>query len=95
VIDSGIKSLDIQGISLHQFGGKDIPALYVYVIEGSPDVHRNLLLYGHLDKQPWFEGWDEGLGPITPVIRDGKLYGRGSADDGYSAFACALSVKAA
>ena len=48
-----------------------------------------VLLYGHLDKQPPFEGWrsDEGLGPWTPVERDGKLYGRGGADDGYAVFA--------
>ena len=51
------------------------------------------MLYGHLDKQPWMEGWDEGLGPITPVIRGEYLYGRGGADDGYSAFSCMLAIK--
>jgi acetylornithine deacetylase/succinyl-diaminopimelate desuccinylase-like protein len=29
----------------------------------------------------------EGTGPHTPVIKDGKLYGRGGADDGYSLMA--------
>lgn len=42
-----------------------------------------VLLYGHLDKQPEFEGWRTGLGPWTPRIEDGRLYGRGGADDGY------------
>jgi acetylornithine deacetylase/succinyl-diaminopimelate desuccinylase-like protein len=28
-----------------------------------------VLLYGHLDKQPEFTGWAEGLGPWTPVRR--------------------------
>lgn len=45
-----------------------------------------VLLYGHLDKQPEFSGWSEGLAPWEPVIRDGKLYGRGAADDGYALF---------
>tara|TARA_B110000503_G_scaffold123286_1_gene188748 strand:+ start:299 stop:427 length:129 start_codon:yes stop_codon:yes gene_type:complete len=39
-------------------------------------------------------GWLEGLSPIVPKIIDGKLYGRGGADDGYSAFTAVLSIKA-
>src|SRR5712671_6841648 len=53
-----------------------------------------VLLYGHLDKQPEMNGWEEGLGPWTPVLRDGKLYGRGGADDGYSAFASLAAIRA-
>src|SRR5262249_10695923 len=53
-----------------------------------------VLLYGHLDKQPEMTGWRNGLGPWIPVIEEGKLYGRGSADDGYAVFA-ALSALAA
>ena len=64
-----------------------------------PASHANanadtVLLYGHLDKQPEMTGWREGFGPWVPVIEDGKLYGRGSADDGYAIFA-ALSAIAA
>lgn len=51
----------------------------------------SILLYGHMDKQPEMVGWDEDLGPWKPVIKDNKLYGRGGADDGYSAF-CALTA---
>ena len=59
---------------------------------GSPrDTSRTVFFYGHLDKQPPANGWSEGLGPWEPVIRDGRLYGRGSADDGYSVYA-ALTV---
>ena len=46
-----------------------------------------MVLYGHLDKQPEMTGWRAGLGPWTPVIEDGRLYGRGGADDGYAVFA--------
>ena len=47
----------------------------------------NVLMYGHLDKQPEMEGWNDDLGPWKPVIKDEKLYGRGGADDGYALFA--------
>ena len=54
----------------------------------------NILMYGHLDKQPEMEGWEDGLGPWTPVIKNDKLYGRGGADDGYALFASISSIRA-
>ena len=54
---------------------------------------ETVLIYGHLDKQPEMTGWREGLGPWTPVIEHGKLYGRGGADDGYAVFAALSSIK--
>jgi len=54
----------------------------------------NILMYGHLDKQPEMAGWADGLGPWTPVIKDNKLYGRGAADDGYALFASVCAVRA-
>jgi acetylornithine deacetylase/succinyl-diaminopimelate desuccinylase-like protein len=53
-----------------------------------------VLLYGHLDKQPEFTGWAPGLSPWEPVIRDGKLYGRGGADDGYAVFSSVTAIAA-
>src|SRR6185436_1217872 len=53
-----------------------------------------VLLYGHLDKQPEFTGWQEGLAPWEPVLRDGRLYGRGGADDGYAVFASLAAIAA-
>ena len=52
-----------------------------------------VLLYGHLDKQPEMTGWSDGLGPWTPVRRGDRLYGRGGADDGYSAFAAVTALE--
>ena len=52
---------------------------------------RTVLLYGHLDKQPEMVGWRADGGPWSPILEDGKLYGRGAADDGYAIFA-ALSA---
>lgn len=51
-----------------------------------------LLLYGHLDKQPEMTGWDSDLHPWKPVLRGDRLYGRGSADDGYAVFSCLAAI---
>jgi acetylornithine deacetylase/succinyl-diaminopimelate desuccinylase-like protein len=67
------------------------PLLFMEVDGTSSDT---ILLYGHIDKQPEMVGWEEGLGPWTPVLRDGKLYGRGGADDGYAIFSVVSLIKA-
>ena len=56
----------------------------------------NVLLYGHLDKQPPFSGWrtQDGLGPWTPKMIGQRLYGRGGADDGYAVFASVAALEA-
>ncbi|RYF43193.1 MAG: M20/M25/M40 family metallo-hydrolase [Comamonadaceae bacterium] len=55
---------------------------------------QTVLMYGHLDKQPEFNGWRNDLGPWTPKYEDGKLYGRGGADDGYAVYASIAAVQA-
>jgi len=61
---------------------------------GAVNKDANILLYGHLDKQPpLFQGWEVGLGPYSPVIRDGKLFGRGASDDGYAIFSAISSIR--
>ena len=60
------------------------PLLY---LEAPGDSERTVVLYGHLDKQPEFTGWRDGLAPWTPVREGDRLYGRGGADDGYALFA--------
>src|SRR3954451_6750433 len=66
----------------------DVPAF------GDGPEGDTVLLYGHLDKQPEMTGWREGLGPWTPVREGDRLYGRGGADDGYSAFAALCAIEA-
>jgi acetylornithine deacetylase/succinyl-diaminopimelate desuccinylase-like protein len=61
---------------------------------GSGAGERTVLLYGHLDKQPEMTGWRDGLGPWNPVLEDGRLYGRGGADDGYAVFASLAAIAA-
>ena len=53
-----------------------------------------ICMYGHLDKQPEFNGWRNGLGPWTPKYVDGLLYGRGGADDGYAVYAAITAILA-
>ncbi len=66
----------------------------VILMELPGDSDHTVLLYGHLDKQPPMDGWHDGLGPWEPVLRDGKLYGRGGADDGYAAYASLTAINA-
>jgi len=66
----------------------------VLMIEVPGDNDDTVLLYGHLDKQPEFTGWDDDLDPWVPTLRDGKLYGRGGADDGYAVFGSLAAIRA-
>jgi acetylornithine deacetylase/succinyl-diaminopimelate desuccinylase-like protein len=61
---------------------------------GAQPSAPTVLMYGHLDKQPEFSGWRADLGPWTPKYEDGRLYGRGSADDGYAAYAAIAAIQA-
>jgi acetylornithine deacetylase/succinyl-diaminopimelate desuccinylase-like protein len=53
-----------------------------------------VLIYGHYDKQPPFEGWTEPRGPWTPVVEGDRLYARGVADDGYALPSALLAIEA-
>ncbi|MCX7273048.1 MAG: M20 family metallopeptidase [Burkholderiales bacterium] len=66
----------------------DIPAT------GGLGNDSSVMFYGHLDKQPEMAGWRDGFGPWTPVIEDGRLYGRGAADDGYAVYAALTIIQA-
>ncbi|GGI83199.1 peptidase M20 [Saccharopolyspora subtropica] len=70
------------------------PLLLVDIPPTDGVADSTVLLYGHLDKQPPLGGWSPGLGPWTPVARDGRLYGRGAADDGYAGYAAITAIEA-
>ncbi|MGQ0546181.1 MAG: M20 family metallopeptidase [Betaproteobacteria bacterium] len=62
------------------------PLLFIEIEASGKESSGPLLLYGHLDKQPEMTGWRADLGPWTPKLENGRLYGRGGADDGYAVF---------
>jgi acetylornithine deacetylase/succinyl-diaminopimelate desuccinylase-like protein len=68
------------------------PVLFLDIPSNSAS-QKNVLMYGHLDKQPEMVGWREGYGPWNPLIADGKLYGRGGADDGYAVFSSIAAIR--
>ena len=90
----------VQGLTLEiiRLPGRT-PVLFFEVAASTgnsePEVTRqSVLMYGHLDKQPEFTGWRSDLGPWTPKYLDGKLYGRGGADDGYAIYAAIAAIQA-
>lgn len=81
-------SLQIQGLKHEVVRGNDHPPLLYLEVEGTLST---ILLYGHLDKQPAGSGWSRD--PYDPVIAEGYLYGRASADDGYALTSMLLAIK--
>lgn len=63
------------------------PTLFVDIPATQNHSGQPAFFYGHFDKQPETDGWSDDLGPWEPVVKDGKLYGRGGVDDGYSFYA--------
>nr|WP_287379547.1 M20/M25/M40 family metallo-hydrolase [Candidatus Microthrix sp.] len=91
-----LESLGLPGLTVHR---RDLPGRTPLLLVDVPatDGASNdgtVLAYGHLDKQPEMVGWDDDLGPWTPVRKGDRLYGRGGADDGYSVYALGTALVA-
>ncbi|HUJ75871.1 MAG TPA: peptidase M20, partial [bacterium] len=85
LVSDWILAQRLSGAELHVLREGTRTPLILVDVPGS--LPQTVLMYGHLDKQPPFTGWREGLGPWQPVLdAHGRLYGRGAADDGYAAF---------
>jgi len=94
-----VEAQKVQGLKLEivRLDGRT-PVLF-FEVPATGESHdgrsdETVLLYGHLDKQPEFSGWRNDLGPWTPKLEDGKLYGRGGADDGYAIYSAITSIQA-
>jgi acetylornithine deacetylase/succinyl-diaminopimelate desuccinylase-like protein len=90
-----VESQKVPGLTMEmkQLEGRT-PLIFMEVEATEPDA-GTVLLYGHMDKQPPFEGWTAPWAPYDPIMtKDGKLYGRGGADDGYAIFAAITALKA-
>jgi acetylornithine deacetylase/succinyl-diaminopimelate desuccinylase-like protein len=92
---SWVEAQKVEGLKLEvvRLEGRT-PVIFFEVAATRPDAKQTILMYGHLDKQPEFTGWRNDLGPWTPKYEDGKLYGRGGADDGYAVYASIAAVQA-
>ncbi len=91
-----IRAQDIPGLQLEiiRLPGRTPFLFFDVPAKGAGASSRTVALYGHLDKQPEMTGWRPGLGPWTPVYEEGRLYGRGGADDGYAVFAALAAIMA-
>jgi len=90
-----VEAQKVEGLTLEviRLDGRT-PVLFFEIPATRVDSTQTVLMYGHLDKQPEFTGWRSDLGPWTPKYQDGKLYGRGGADDGYAVYASIAAVQA-
>eukprot|EP01098_Paradermamoeba_levis_P016715 TRINITY_DN91_c0_g1_i1.p1 TRINITY_DN91_c0_g1~~TRINITY_DN91_c0_g1_i1.p1 ORF type:complete len:512 (+),score=170.57 TRINITY_DN91_c0_g1_i1:2-1537(+) len=90
-----VKDQKVPGLQLELVQLPNRTPLIFMELASNGGSKETVLMYGHLDKQPPLHGaWEAGLGPYIPVIKDGKLFGRGAADDGYSIFAAIASIQA-
>ncbi|GAA3375263.1 dipeptidase [Streptomyces sannanensis] len=69
------------------------PAVFAEWPSGDPDA-PTVLVYGHHDVQPAAreDGWHTD--PFEPVLKDGRMYARGAADDKGQVFFHTLGVRA-
>ncbi|CAD8184292.1 unnamed protein product [Paramecium octaurelia] len=89
-----IRNANLKNAQINLFSDDDYSPFLFVEVEGSDGMaDGTVLLYGHMDKQPPFTGWREGISAYDPKIINEKLYGRGGADDGYAIMASVIAIK--
>jgi acetylornithine deacetylase/succinyl-diaminopimelate desuccinylase-like protein len=86
-----LRKMDVQNVQIMPTGGH--PVVFGELKAAKP-TEQTVLIYGHYDVQPPepLELWE--CDPFEPVIRDGRLYGRGTSDMKGQSLACLAAVKA-
>ena len=81
----------------HPFGPGPVKALEHFLALADRDGYKTRIIdevlgiFAHLDVVPAGSGWDTD--PYEPVIKEGKLYARGSSDDKGPTMACYYALK--
>ena len=83
------------GLELMEKAGLQTKNYENYVITGDlyPEKEKQLDILAHLDVVPVSEDWTV-TAPFEPKVTDGRIYGRGSADDKGPAIAALYAMKA-
>jgi len=90
-----VESRKVSGLKLELIRIEGRTPLILFEVPATrADSTDTVVMYGHLDKQPEFNGWRSDLGPWTPKLDNGLLYGRGGADDGYAVYAAITAIEA-
>ena len=74
-IKNWVVAQEIPGLTSELIKEPTRTPLLIFTIPGStPESDkRQILMYGHLDKQPHGTGWTPGFGPTDAKEKDGKL----------------------